>query len=110
MRDLIAEFRSGALADWPILAGLFFVWAVLLGLLAYHGLNGIRFMPYLANLAVYVSALLFFLAYRIGLLLLRLRPDRPISCLAASFVSGGLAHRLMRGAPMLLSMVSMIPP
>jgi hypothetical protein len=109
LRELIAEFRRGAAADRPILAGLLLVWIALLAILAFNGVNGFRFFSYLSNLVLYLSALLFFLVYWLGSQLLRHRPERPISFLAASFGSDRLGHRLMRGAPMLLALVIFMP-
>lgn len=109
LRDPLTEFRRGAAADWPILAGLLLVWVALMALLAFNGVNGFRFSAYLSNLIPYLSALLFFLIYWLGSLLLRHRPNQPISFLAASFGSDRLAHRLMRGAPMLLALVIFMP-
>jgi hypothetical protein len=109
LRDLIAEFRHGAVADRPILVGMFLIWVALITLLAIKGVSGFHLMAYFANFAVYVSALLFFLVYWLGSLLLRHRPDRPISFLAAAFRSDRLDHRMMRGMPMLLALVIFMP-
>jgi len=109
LRDLIAEFRRAAAADWPIVAGMLLIWVALMALLAFNGVNGVRFFSYLSNLALYLSALLFFLVYWLGSLLLRHRPERPIAFLAASSRTDRPAHRLISGAPMLLALTIFLP-
>lgn len=105
----MAEFRRGAAADRPILVGMLLIWLALMALLAFKGVNGFRFFSYVSNLALYLSAVLFFLVYWLGSQVLRHRPERPIAFLAAASRTDRLAHRLMRGTPMLLALTIFLP-
>jgi hypothetical protein len=109
LQSLSGEFRRGAFADRFILTGIFLVWCGLIALLALKGVNGIQFSSYIANFALYLSTLLFFLVYWTVSRLLRNRPLRPIGFLAASARSEQLDRRLMRGLPMLLALVIFLP-
>lgn len=109
MRELLAEFRRATLADGPILAGIFLIWIVFIVLLESKGVSGIRIAAYGTNLILYLSALLFFLAFQVGAVLWRYQPERPLSFLVASFKSERLMHRLSRGTPMLLALVIFMP-
>jgi hypothetical protein len=109
LRSLSGEFRRGAIADRPILTGIFIAWSVLIALLALKGVNGVQVSSYLANLALYLSALLFFLVHWTGSQLVRHQPQRPIGFLAECIRSERLDRRLLRGMPMLLALVIFLP-
>lgn len=105
MRQLLIEFRRGAVADRSILYGVGVIWLAFLALLASRGINGLLVASYLENLTVYLSALLFFLVFLGGRELFRHRPERPIPFLFEFCArQDGLGH-FMRGAPMLLALI-----
>jgi hypothetical protein len=109
LRKFLAEFRKGAVTDWPVLAGAFTSWLGLLAALASVGVSGIGLTAYRDNLVLYASALLFILAYAIGRLLWVDRPARPISFLFYAASTKGLMERLIRGAPLLLALILFLP-
>jgi hypothetical protein len=109
VRELLAELRRGAAADRAILLGLCLTWATYVALLASKGINGLSLASYQLNFNLYLAALLATLVATLATVLARHRPARPIGFLAASFVSSGLAGRLIRGVPMLLALVVFLP-
>ena len=109
MLKLLAEFRKGAAADWPVLAGVFTSWLALLAALASVGVRGVGLTAYRDNFVLHWSALLFILAYSVGRLLWVYRPARPISFLFDAAKTNGLMERLMRGAPLLLALIVFLP-
>lgn len=109
MRQLLAELGRGAAADRAILLGLCLTWAVWLGLLASKGINALSLESYQLNFSLYLAALLVTLVLALTSVLARHRPARPIGFLTGSFVSSGLAGRLIRGLPMLLALVIFLP-
>lgn len=109
MRHFLAELRRGLAADVPILLGLVAVWATFVALLASRGINGIDTESYALNLELYLAAFFVVLIIAVGWTLARHRPERPIGFLATTFISGGLANRLIRGVPMLAALVIFLP-
>jgi hypothetical protein len=109
MRRVLAEFRRGAAADGPILAGVFVVWICLLAVLTTKDVSGLQTLSYFANFVLYLCALVFFLAFLIGRTLWRARPDRPIGYLRAVCVEKRIAAQFMRGLPMLLALAVFMP-
>lgn len=104
MPGLATAFRRGVTEDRAILAGVLFVWTMFIGLLATKGVNGFRPNSYLANLIIYLSALLFILVPMAAARLWRHRPDSPLAFLGHLFTTGDLGVRLARGAPMLIAL------
>lgn len=109
MRKLWTELRRGAVADGPILIGLFAVWVVAVVLLASIGINGLSVPAYLSNLALYFAALFAALIVALATILVRHRPDKPIGFLADAFVRSGFGNRLVRSVPMLAVLVVFLP-
>jgi len=109
MRQFFRELGRGIAADGPILAGAFVAWAVFLALLATKGVNAFSPAAYIANFLLYVSALIFFLAYVVGRALWRDKPERPIAHLRDLSIRGGFAGEAARGLPMLLALILFMP-
>lgn len=105
----MGDFRRGLSGDWPILVAVLAIWIMLLAALASVGVSGFRFSAYFSNLVIYLSALIFFIALRIGQLLIRHRPDRPIGFLRDAFAHDRLVPRLHYGAPMMLALILFMP-
>lgn len=106
---LLTGLRHGLATDGPILCGLSAAWAAFVMLLAANSINGLNPESYRYNLTLYMVALGVTLVIATGAVLLRHRPARPIAFLAGSFLSSGLAGRLVRGAPMLFALVIFLP-
>jgi len=109
MGDLLKEFRASARDDRHLLILVGLLWATLIALLASKGINALKPASYVSNLAIYLSTLLFVGAFHMGRLLLRHRPESPISFLYSVAKEKRLAHWLMRGLPMLLAITIFIP-
>ncbi|SEH20086.1 PAP2 superfamily protein [Sphingopyxis sp. YR583] len=104
-----SSLRRGLTEDRAILTGGLIIWALFMGLLATKGVNGFRPVGVIANLILYLSALLFAVVVVIAARLWRHRPDRPLAFLGQLFTTDDLGVRLARGAPMLIALAVFMP-
>lgn len=109
MRRILGELRRGAQVDGPILGGILIVWLILLTMLAYVGVSGLRVSSYANNFMLYLSSLLFFVIFIAGRKLYRARPDSPIRFLLELAKEPEWQRTFARGVPMLLALILFMP-
>lgn len=104
MKPRATSFRSRVYEDRVLLTGVSLVWLMFIVLLESRGVTGFRPTGYIANLIIYLSALLFVLLPLTAARLWRHRPKSPLAFLARLFTTGDLGVRLAGGAPMLIAL------
>ena len=109
MKQVIRELRRTATEDWPILAGAFGIWAVLVLLLAVKGVDGLNPGSYRSNLLLYVVTLSVLSLLAGGWALYRAKPNSPIAFLIQLVTRGDVPRRFVRGVPLLAALVVFMP-
>ena len=109
MKQVIRELRRTATEDWPILAGAFGIWAVLVLLLAAKGVDGLNPGSYRSNLLLYVVTLSVLSLLAGGWALYRAKPNSPIAFLIQLVTRGDVPRRFIRGVPLLAALVVFMP-
>lgn len=101
----LQELKGGARADWPVIAASLLLWGASMVILAAKDVLVMSPAPYVYNLMIFGSVLVFFLAPVIARSLWRNRPDRPIAFITGQMLNSKGACRLVQGMPLLVSLI-----
>lgn len=109
MRIVLTELRKAVLEDGATLVVLALVWATLVVLLAFNGVNGLGVGSYATNLLLYLFNLCLMILAVLGWRLYRARPASPIRFLLAFLRSPQWLAKAARGLPMLAALIVFMP-